>query len=67
LDSESDSDSSDEENIQFLGAHEHGRADNEYKRVIPARFSADSDDIFMRSMIANYALEGQNKDDSPNG
>ena len=29
----------------------------EYKRVIPARFQGDGDDIFMRSMIENYALE----------
>merc|ERR1711934_131046 len=29
----------------------------EYSRVTPARFSADSDDIFMRSMINNYATE----------
>merc|ERR1711934_30805 len=29
----------------------------EYSRVTPARFSADSDDIFMRSMIQNYATE----------
>ena len=30
-----------------------------YERVIPARFSSDSDDIFMRSMIENYALEAK--------
>ena len=29
-----------------------------YDRVTPARFSADSDDIFMRSVIQNYAQEG---------
>merc|ERR1712167_135488 len=29
----------------------------EYKRVIPARFQGDGDDIYMRSMIENYALE----------
>ena len=28
-----------------------------YERVTPARFAADSDDIFMRSMIQNYAIE----------
>ena len=28
-----------------------------YDRVTPARFSADSDDIFMRSVIQNYAQE----------
>ena len=38
-----------------------------YKRVTTPRFSADSDDVFMRSMIEQYALEGKNKDGSPNG
>jgi len=38
-----------------------------YTRVVPARFSADSDDIFMRSMVDNYSVEGKNKDGSPNG
>merc|ERR1711935_394047 len=28
-----------------------------YERVTPERFSGDSDDIFMRSMIQNYAIE----------
>ena len=39
----------------------------EYSRVITPRFSADSDDIFMRSMIANYATELnlQDKDAPP--
>lgn len=41
--------------------------DGGYKRVTTPRFSADSDDIFMRSMIENYAQEGKNKDGSPNG
>merc|ERR1712167_89539 len=31
----------------------------EYKRVVPARFASDDDDIFMRSMINNYALEAK--------
>ena len=31
------------------------------------RFSADSDDVFMRSMIMNYAQEHKNFDGSPNG
>ena len=48
------------------GQHEQEGA-GAYNRAIPARFSADSDDIFMRSMIKNYALEGKNKDGSPNG
>ena len=38
-----------------------------YERVTPARFAADSDDIFMRSMIEQYAQEHKNKDGSPNG
>ena len=38
-----------------------------YHRVPTAHFSADTDDIFMRSMIQQYALEGKNKDGSPNG
>ena len=28
-----------------------------YERAVTPRFSADTDDIFMRSMISNYALE----------
>merc|ERR550514_1479009 len=38
-----------------------------YERITPARFAADSDDIFMRSMIEQYAQEHKNKDGSPNG
>ena len=38
-----------------------------YSRVTPARFSADSDDIFMRSVIQNYAQEGATKDGEPTG
>merc|ERR1712083_1240281 len=39
----------------------------EYERVTPARFAADSDDIFMRSMINNYAIDKNcaGKDDPP--
>ena len=48
---------------------------NEYERVVPARYTGDSDDIFMRSVIKNYALEGKIKadpdvkdsEDKPNG
>jgi hypothetical protein len=59
----SDSDSSDEgEAVQVAGDYyspaESGKAFNgEYERAIPARFSADTDDLFMRSMITTYALE----------
>ena len=38
-----------------------------YHRVIPSHFSGDDDDLFMRSMCKTYALEGKNKDGSPNG
>ena len=40
--------------------------EGKYERVVPGRFSADSDDIFMRSMISKYALEGQTKDKDGN-
>jgi hypothetical protein len=39
----------------------------EYARVVPARFASDNDDIFMRSMISNYALEEKTKDGLPSG
>ena len=32
-----------------------------YERVTTPRFSGDGDDIFMRSMIQNYALEEKSK------
>ena len=38
-----------------------------YDRVTPARFSADSDDIFMRSVIQNYAQEAGTKEGEPTG
>jgi hypothetical protein len=38
-----------------------------YQRVTPARFAGDGDDIFMRSMIEQYALEQKNKDGTPSG
>merc|ERR1712195_401140 len=38
-----------------------------YDRATPARFSADNDDIFMRSVIQNYAQEGSWKDGEPTG
>ena len=39
----------------------------QYDRVTPARYSADSDDIFMRSMVQNYAVDKNcaGKDDAP--
>ena len=38
-----------------------------YLRIVPLRFAGDDGDIFMRSMIQNYALEQKNKDGSPSG
>jgi hypothetical protein len=53
---------------EFFKATEHEKlGDGGYKRVTPSRFAGDEDDIFMRSMIEQYALEGKNKDGSPNG
>ena len=39
----------------------------EYARVTPARFASDDDDIFMRSMIQNYAIDKNcsGPDDAP--
>ena len=54
---ESDSESDEDEAAIQLGddyfhAGESGQLGaKEYERVTPARFSADSDDIFMRSMV----------------
>ena len=76
---ESESDSSDDEDVQmqdesdhsgeFFEAREHGTGplDKKYERVVPTNFADASDDLFMRSMIKTYALEGKNKDGSPNG
>ena len=53
---------------EFFKATEHEMlGEGGYHRVTTARFAADQDDIFMRSMIEQYALEGKNKDGSPNG
>lgn len=38
-----------------------------YSRAVPDNFSGDADDIFMRSMITNYAREGANDEGAPNG
>ena len=39
----------------------------DYERITPAHFSANSDDIFMRSMIENYALEKKSCDEDKDG
>ncbi len=77
----SDSDSEDDEAVQLGDSDEEIDHSNEYflpgqhemlggggyERVTPARFSNDADDIFMRSMIEQYALEQKNKDGTPSG
>ena len=71
--SESDSESSDEEMVQtsgdFFEARENGTGplDKKYERVAPENFSAGSDDLFMKSMIMNYAQEGKDGSGAPNG
>ena len=78
--SDSSSDSDDDKKVQlgsddevdhsneFFKHSEHDMlGDGGYKRVTTPRFANDDDDIFMRSMIEQYALEGKNKDGSPNG
>ena len=54
---------------EFFEARENGTGplDAKYERIAPEHFAAGSDDLFMRSMILQYALEGKNKDGSPNG
>merc|ERR1712166_866702 len=49
-----------ETNVQLSDWHagQAGTLGNaEYARVVTPRFAADDDDIFMRSMIKNYAIE----------
>ena len=57
--------------IDHSGEHftpqQSGMIDGGYVRATTARFAADSDDIFMRSMIEQYAFESKNKDGSPTG
>ena len=78
--SESDSSSDDDEanvmladdevdhsNEFFLPGQHEMLGGGGYERVTPARFAADTDDIFMRSMIEQYALEQKNKDGTPSG
>jgi hypothetical protein len=53
---------------EFFKSSEHEKlGEGGYNRVTTPRFAADQDDIFMRSMIEQYSLEGKNKDGSPNG
>ena len=61
--SESESDSEDEAQVQtqFDTIPVGYDKSHFYERVIPDRFSKDTDDLFMRSMIANYAHEEKSK------
>jgi hypothetical protein len=61
--SSSSSSSSEDEDLQLNDF----RPGAPYDRVIPARFSADTDDLFMRSMLKNYAVEVADKDGVPTG
>ena len=51
----------------FLPNHDGMIGAGGYERVVPMRFASDEDDIFMRSMIENYALEQKTKDCKPSG
>ena len=75
VDSESsDSDSSDDDaaNVQLdkwytTFDEDKNVSDHGYKRVTSTRFAADTDDIFMRSMIQNYAIEEGDCDKDADG
>ena len=61
-------DSESDHSKEFYNAWDAVKDEEEgYHRAIPAYFSESSDDLFMRSMCKTYALEGKNKDGSPNG
>ena len=52
----------------YYTVFESGKAGaQEYERVVPVRFATGDDDIFMRSMIANYALEEKKCDEDDDG
>ena len=59
----------DHSNEYFLPTHDGalGLNGEGYERVVPANYAADNDDIFMRSMIENYALEQKTKAGAPSG
>ena len=59
----------DEDKVEYFKASEHEQLGAKaYERVVPPRFASDNDDIFMRSMIENYALEEKTKEDKlPSG
>lgn len=70
--SESDSDSSDDEMVQlnkWYTTFDESKdvSDHGYQRAVSANFAADTDDIFMRSMIKNYAVEKGACDEDADG
>jgi len=77
--SESDSDSDaqnvalrcdgddDDHSCEVFTPNMDGQVDGSYERNVTPRFDADTDDIFMRSMIKTYANEKKTKDGSPSG
>ena len=72
--SESDEDVGVENQIMFRPEDEGktypgdvGREGYTRSKRIPARFSSDSDDLFVRSMITKYAVEGEDGDGNPTG
>jgi hypothetical protein len=73
--SSSSSSSSDDEDLQLRDGDfpnlkpgdPYPLSHNGGKRLIPERFSADSDDLFMRSMLKTYAIEVTDKEGVPTG
>lgn len=60
---EDDSESSeDEQDVYLNGVYQpwqSGQQVDGYERALPARFTAGSDDLFMRSVLSVYAQEGK--------
>jgi len=54
--------------MDYFFARQDGRpmlGERNYERVVPTRFASDGDDLFMRSMIQNYAAEAKDDDGVP--
>jgi len=63
---DSESDSEDEQDVYLNGVYQpwqSGQQVDGYERVIPGRFQAGSDDLFMRSVLSVYAQEGKDCDE----
>ena len=67
----SDSSDSDDDLVQTHGDFFYARdigtgpLDKKYERKVPEQFATGNDDLFMRSMIQNYAREGKTDEDEP--